>query len=164
MKKVTYTNEMPYEYRPEHRRAPYYIPAINKYRNHGELCEHIAKYYRGIFTEVNPNTSFDKGSDIESEHASVKSSRFGLAENYGGASNRSDAIKYYFKHVASSLFIYVEFDEKTQTVTEYQMNRKEFGRFIYNFISAPFFHKNGKIELRGLKTSKKMIKWFEAQC
>lgn len=164
MNKVTYLNTLPYEYHPEHKRAPYYLPMLDKYQNRGQLCEHIAKYYRGIFTEVNPNTSFDKGSDIEEEHASVKSSRFGLAENLGGAASRSEGIKYYFKNVASSLFIYVELDQKTQIVTEYQMNKSEFGRFIYNFIAAPFFHSDGKIELRGRKTSKKMLKWFEAQC
>lgn len=162
MKKIQYINEMQFIHTKKPR-APYYLPAIDKYRNYGELCEHIAKYYRGIFTEVNPNTSFDKGSDIESEHASIKSSRFGLANNFGGAKTRSEAIKYYFKNVASSSFIYVIFNEKTQIVTEYQMNKSEFGRFIYNFISSYYIHSDGKTELRARKTTKKMIKWFESQ-
>lgn len=164
MEKVTYINQMEYEHKKGIRRAPYFIPGMDKGRNHGELCEHIAKHYRGIFTEVNPNTSFDKGSDIESEHASVKSSRFGLAENFGNAKNPSEAIKYYFKNVVSTVFIYMIFNEQTQEVIEYRMNKSEFGKFIYYF-SSPYVHKNdNKIEIRGRKDSKKMIKWLDAQC
>ena len=164
MKRISYQNTMNFRHSTVVTRTPYYLPEIDRWRNHGELCEHIAKYHRGIFTEANPNTAFNIGSDIEEEHASVKSSRFGLAENFGDSKTISEAIKYYFNNVASTTFIYIVFDEKTQTVVEYQMNKSEFGKFIHYF-SSPYIHKkNNKIEIRGRKDSKKMIKWLEAQC
>lgn len=164
MKRVIYKNTLNYRHNTCIDRTPYYLPEIGRWRNHGELCEHIVKYHRGIMTEANPNTAFNIGSDIESEHASVKSSRFGLADNFGNAKTVSEAIKYYFNNVASSVFIYVVFNEATQIVTEYQMNKREFGKFI-NLFSSPYIHKkNNKIEIRGRKDSKKMIKWLEAQC
>ena len=162
MKKITYINTLEYVYNKEHSGAPYLIPQIDKYRNHGELCESIAKNYRGIFTESNPNTAYWEGSDIESEHASVKSSHANLSRNYGGATTVSMAFKYYFSHVASDTFVYIELNEKTQEVTEYQMSKREFGRFLHYFTYITR-HSNGKIEIRLKHTSKKMIAWLDAQ-
>lgn len=163
MKKVTYINTLVYKYDSTNR-SHYYIPQINKNRNRGELCESIAKNYRGIFTEVNPNISFDTGSDIEEEHASVKSSRFGLANNYGDSTTISEAIKYYFKKVASSTFIYMHFDEETQEVIEYQMNKREFGGFINACTTCRISKSTGTIEVRGLTNEKKVLEWLDARC
>jgi hypothetical protein len=162
MKKVTYINTLNYVYDKEHRGAPYLIPQIEKYRNHGELCESIAKAYRGIFTENNPTTAYWEGSDIESEHASVKSSHGNLSRNYGGATTVSGAFKYYFSHTASDTFIYVELNEDTQEVIEYRMDKKEFGRFLHYFTYITR-HSNGQIEIRLKHTSKKMLTWLDAQ-
>lgn len=162
MKKVTYINTLNYEL-TNHSGSRYYIPQIDKNRNHGELCESIAKNYRGLFTAINPCTAYWNGSDIEEEKASVKSSHANLSRNYGGAKTSTEAIKYYFAHVASQNFIYLEFNEETQLVTEYQMSKSEFGRFIA-FFTYITNHSNGDIEIRLKRTSKKMIAWFESQC
>jgi len=162
MKKTTYINTLEYVYDEENSGSRYFIPQIGKHRNHGELCESIAKAHRGIFTENNPTTAYWQGSDIESEHASVKSSHANLSRNYGGATTVSTAFEYYFSHVASNTFIYVDFNEKTQEVVEYQMNKSEFGRFLcyFTYITR---HSNGKIEIRLKHTSRKMIAWLDAQ-
>ena len=87
MKKVTYINEMPYIYDANHTRSHYLPNGSEKYKNRGETIESIVKYHRGLYTESNPNTSWNTGSDIETESASVKSSEGGLGRNIGGYKN-----------------------------------------------------------------------------
>jgi hypothetical protein len=161
MKKITYTNTMSYEHNPNRSISAYRIEGNASWCNRGELCESIAKFHRGIFEDHNPNTSYDKGSDIEAEHASVKSPNASLGHSFGGAVKVNDIIKYYFKHVASSKFIYVHFDERTQIVCEYQMNKREFGAFIRKF--TRYYHSESKNKdfIRIKTTTKEMLRWFE---
>lgn len=162
MKKVTYINEMPYIYDASHARSHYLPNGSDKYKNRGEIIESIAKYHRGIYTDSNPNTSWENGSDIESEHASVKSSEGGLGRNIGGYNNTaSEKIKAYFKGTASKVFIWIEWNEKTQEVTEYQMNKKEFGAFIQKFTRVHNMSNHKEVCVRFNKSSQKMLNWFE---
>lgn len=162
MKVITYTNTMPFVH-TNHARSPYLINGSKAYKNRGELCESIVKWHRGIYTEVNPNTSWCNGSDIESEHASVKSSEGGLGRGIGGYNNTaSDKIKEYFKHTASKVFIWVEFDEQTQVVTEYQMNKSEFGKFVHTFTRCHMNSEHTEITVRFRQSSKKMIDWLNS--
>ena len=66
---IRYTNTLPYSYDANHPRSHYLINGQKAYKNRGELCESIAKHHRGIYTDINPNTSWDTGSDIENEFA-----------------------------------------------------------------------------------------------
>lgn len=160
---ITYTNTLPYTYDPNHTKSHYLIDGSSAYKNRGELCESIAKHHRGIYTEINPNTSWDKGSDIEEEFASIKSSEGGLGRGIGGYDNSaSDKIKTYFKNTHSKVFIWIEFNEETQQVTEYQMNKSEFGRFVYYFTRIHNMSNKKEISVRFRKTSKKMIDFLEA--
>ena len=116
MTKVTYITDLPYEY-TDHPRSHYLIAGSTEYKNHGELLECIAKAHRGLFTsDKNPSTSFDTGSDIEEENASVKSSEASLACLYG--ETFTDIVKPYFARVHSSTFIFIDLDEETDEVVK----------------------------------------------
>ena len=156
MNKYTYINTMPYEYDPNHSGAHYRINGSNKYKNFGEYTESIAKWHRGLYTEVNPNTSYDTGSDIEELNASVKSSGASLARIYG---TYEDITKTYFANVHSSLWIYVTVVD--EEVTEYHMNKNEFKAFLDEWHEMAKESGSHLQKVRIKKTSNKMIKWLD---
>ena len=162
MKIERYITEMTWTFDAAHARSHYLIEGSTAYKNRGELCESICKHHRGIYTEINPNTSWMDGSDIEGEYASVKSSEGGLGRGIGGYDNSaSDKIKTYFKHTHSKVFIWVELNEETKEVTEYQMNKREFGAFIQQFTRVHRASDKKEITVRFRSTSKKMIARLE---
>ena len=166
MTKITYINTMPYAYEPEiNHHSPFRPNYQTNYKNRGEILESIAKYFRHIYTDVNPNTSWKDGSDIENEHASVKASEGSLGRSIGGRFNSaSDKIKTYFRETPSQIFIWMEWDRDTELVTEYQMNKREFGAFIQRFTRICNNSNHTDIDVRFRKTSKRMIAWLEEQC
>lgn len=160
MKKITYINELPYRF--TNHAGSHYQLENGKYRNHGEMCEHIAKFYRGLFTDHNPATSYDKGSDIEEERASVKSGESSLANFVlSGSYTANDFIKTFFANVHSTTFIWVEWNEETEEVTEYQMNKREFGAFVQKFSYRAVASGTHAVKVRFHRSSRKMIAWFE---
>lgn len=163
MTKEVYKNELKYSYDSSHNGSHYLIEGCDSYCNHGELCESIAKAHRGLFTPNNPNTAFDKGSDIEQEHTSVKSTEAQFARDLHGVTY-GQQVKDFFLRVASKKFLWVEFDEETQMVTEYLMSKREFGAFVYRFCRVVRSKSNGTEQPRFRATSKKMIDWLENQC
>jgi len=165
MTKVTYINEMEVIY-TNHAISHYLINGGTTYRNRGEVCESIAKFHRGIFTKNNPNTAWNAGSDIESEHAEVKSSEAGLGRGIGGyANNASDKIKAYFREApVDKKWIWLEWNEKTNEVTEYHMNKSEFGKFIREFTRVHNMSNHKEVCIRFRKSTKKMVKWLERNC
>lgn len=154
MKKYEYTNTMPYTYDPAHKGAHYLIGEA--YKNHGEYLESVAKYHRGLEYLVNPNTSYDTGSDIESLNASVKSSGASLASIYGTYEN---IVETYFANVHSTTWIYmVDFEEN---IIEYHMNADEFREFLDNFHEVTKASGSHLTKVRIRKTSKAMMNWLE---
>ena len=153
MKIITYINTLPYIYDPDHRGSHYLINGSKAYKNRGELLESVAKFQRGIYTETNPTTTWDNGSDIESEKASIKSSEASLGRGIGTLEN-------YFQNVASKLFIWIELNDQTQEVTEYQMTKQEFFIFVSRFTRIHNMSNHKEQCIRFLKTSQKMRKWF----
>lgn len=166
MKKITYINTMPYAYEPEiNRNSPFRPNYQEAYKNRGETLESIAKFHRGIYTSINPNTSWDNGSDIESERASVKTSEASLGRSIGGRFNSaSNKIKTFFRDTPSEVFIWMEWDRETETVTEYHMNKREFGAFIQKFTRVCMNSEHTDITIRFRKSSHKMIAWLEERC
>jgi len=155
MTAITYQNTMPYTYDPDHRGAHYLIGEA--YKNHGEFCESVAKFHRGLEYLVNPTTSYMDGSDIESLNASVKSSNATLADVFGNS--KEQIVNTYFANVHSTLFIYmVDIDEQ---ITEYHMNANEFREFIDNWAGLAVDSGTHLTKVRFKKTSGKMIKWLE---
>lgn len=154
---VTYTNTMPYEYDATHSGAHYLIGG--KYKNNGEFAESVAKYHRDLDYLVNPATSYDNGSDIESLNASVKSSGASLARLYGNS--KEEIIKTYFANVHSTLWIYVtKVDEE---ITEYHMNAEEFNEFLTEWGETAKESGTHLTKVRLKKESKKMLRWLEAR-
>ena len=156
MTKFTYSIEMPYTYHPEKSGAKYCI-GENKYCNCGEFLESVAKFHRGLDYIVNPTTKWDKGSDIESEHASVKSGKASLACLYGD--NLTAILDEYFARVASTKWIYMVMVD--DTVTEYHMDAKEFRAFCERFGRVVPESHTHKMKVRLLPTSTKTIHYME---
>ena len=156
MKKTVYENPMSYEYNAERRGAKYNING--KWANHGEFLESVAKCHRGLDYIINPNTSYDTGSDIESEQASVKSSGATLACIFGNS--KEEILQEYFEKVASTKWIWiVNVDEE---ITEYEMNRKEFKEFAEEWSQLVLeSSKTKRRKVRFKTASGKMIQWFE---
>ena len=87
--------------------------------------ESICKHHRGLFTAVNPTTNWVNGSDIEEESISIKSDLAGLGRGIVG-DTKEEMISTYLELVHSENFIWADFNEKTNIMVEYQMNRTEF--------------------------------------
>lgn len=161
MKKITYIIEMPYTYEPERSGSKYLIG--DAYKNHGEFVESVMKHHRGLDYLVNPTTTFDKGSDIESEHMSVKSDRASLARLYGAT--KEEILAKFFAECASKFFAWGY--EKDGEMTEYIMDKAEFYEFCMEF-GATGVESSAKANAKGYKvrfntTSKTMLRWFDAR-
>lgn len=159
MKKIEYRIEIPFTYDASHKGAPYSLDGGLTHKNNGEFCESNAKYHRGLDYKVNPATTFDKGSDIESLNASVKSSGASLACVYG--MDKETILDEYFTRVHSTLWIYMV-NIENETMIEYHMNAKEFRTFLNEWSGlAVESGKEKRYKVRIKKTSGKMIKWLE---
>lgn len=156
MTKTTYINEMPYTYHPDKAGAKYCI-GEGKYCNCGEFLESVAKHHRGLDYIINPTTKWNEGSDIESEHASVKSGKASLACLYG--TDLLAILNEYFANVASTKWIYMVM--VNDQITEYHMNAREFREFCIQFGRVIAESGSHKTKVRLLGTSTKTIKWLE---
>lgn len=159
MFKIEYKISIPFIYDASHKGAPYSLDGGLTHKNGGEFCESNAKFQRGLDYKVNPATTFDKGSDIESLNASVKSSGASLACLYG--TDKEEIIDEYFSRVHSTLWIYM-INIDNESMIEYHMNADEFRTFL-NEWSGLAKESGGKnlYKVRIKKTSGKMIKWLE---
>ena len=156
MTKKEYTITMAYEFHPERKGAKYKIG--EKFKNFGEFCESVAKHERGLSYEVNPNTAWNTGSDIESEHASVKSGKASLARVH--AETFDEILAIYFAGVASTKWIYmVQVDD---TMIEYHMDRHEFEAFVRMFGRLGVESGKHEKKIKFLATTTKTIAWLEA--
>lgn len=157
MRKATYTTTTAIKYDSAHKGAPYTVDGIH-YFNNGNKLEAVVNEWCGHgFNFDTKGVSFDKGSDIEELHASVKSSGASLACLYG--ETKEAIITEYFQRTASRLWIYVvEIDGEFWI---YQMNQAEFAEMLDKFATTTKESGNHKLKVRFNKTSGKMIKWFE---
>ena len=155
----TYKNTLEYVYDKDHKQSHYIIDGCDAYRNRGELVESICKHHRGLFTTINPTTNWASGSDIEEESISIKSDKGGLGRGIVG-DTKEEMISAYLELVHSENFIWADFNEKTNIMIEYQMNRVEFEEFLlaFTFLSK---YSDGRKKIELPRTTKKMRKWFE---
>jgi len=159
MKKITYISTLEFTYTP-HSGAHYLVNGHNQ--NHGQISESIVKHRLGLYTETNPSTSYDNGSDIEEYNASVKSENASLAKDLHGTTN--EQIKTFFKNVHSSVFVFVDFDDKTAETSEWWMDKREFGKFVRLFTRLDYDSKTHEPKIRFKSASRNMISWLDAQC
>lgn len=164
MIKNTYTNTMSYE-NTGIARMQFHIEGAKANCNRGMLCESMVKFHRGLEYLSNPSVSGMEGFDIPEEMIEVKSSEAGLGRNIGEANfTASQQIKFYFQHAPKGKrWMWVEFDEETQTVTEYIMNKSEFGAFLHVALRGKQHLQSNKksINVRFKKTNKEILTWLE---
>ena len=157
MRKATYTTTTAIKYDPTHKGAPYTVDGIHYFNNGNKLEAVINEWCGNGFGFDTKAVSFDKGSDVEKLHASVKSSGASLACLYG--ETKEAIIAEYFERVASRLWIYVvEIDGEFWI---YQMDRAEFAEMLEKFATTAKESGSHKLKVRFNKTSGKMIKWLE---
>lgn len=153
MKKATYTINLTYTFDPVgHKGAPYSLDG-ERWTNGGELAEVITKSVLGYTPKKDQNTRYDKASDIEELNASVKSSRFTLA-NVRLGDTFEESVRRYFETVHSTQWIYTVLLDDTAVL--YTMCAEEFAEFLRTFATV-----NERGFIRGRATSGKMVKWLE---
>lgn len=159
MFRFEYKNEMPYIFDNERKGAKYSMDNGATWKNGGEFIESAIKFHLGLDYLVNPATTYDEGSDIESLNASVKSSKASLACIYGDSFNA--IVNEYFENVHSTLWIYgIAVDE---SIIEYHMNKAEFKEFVEAFGKLEGDSKAKKNKVRFKATSATMVQWFESR-
>ena len=142
-----------YIYDANHPRSHYLIKGENTYKNGGEFSEVVCKVIRGFEAVKDANTPFDKGSDIEETKTSIKSNGCGLTDEKL-ADNKEEFLAKYFERTHSTNVDYVVIID--DEVTIYNMNMDEFREFTNEF--AKWDKHSTKVRI---KTTSKMIKWFE---
>ena len=153
MKKTIAEMPITYKYDAEHRSAHYLVEGETTYKNGGEFAEIVCKAVRGFKAEKDANTKFDKGSDIEETKTSIKSNGCGLTDEKL-ADNKEDFLAEYFKRTHSTNVDYVVIID--DVVTIYNMDMNEFKEFTNEFAKWDKYSMKVRI-----KTTSKMIKWFE---
>ena len=133
------------------------------YANNGQHAEQTLAYALTGEIRAHDNVPFDKGSDIESEHMSVKSDRASLARLYGAT--KEEVLSKFFAQCASQFFAWGY--DKDGEMTEYIMDKVEFYDFCMEF-GAIGVESSAKANEKGYKvrfntTSKTMLKWFDAR-
>lgn len=153
MKRMVYDiSGFDYKFDASRRTNKYWVASENRWCNQGETVEPMLKWVHGLEAKKDPNTAFDKGSDIEEYHTSVKSPKFGLT-NESLADNKEEYIDRYFERTASKnvAYGYIAGDE----LIVYWMRMDEFREYLNEFS----YMSEGR--LRGNGLSNKMITWFE---
>lgn len=153
MTKTIATMPINYTYNAERKSAHYLIEGIEGYKNGGEFAEIVCKAVRGFKAEKDANTPFDKGSDIEETRTSIKSNACGLTDRKL-ADNKEDFLAEYFRRTHSTNVDYVVIID--DEVSIYNMDMNEFKEFTSEF--AKWDKHSQKVRI---KTTGKMIKWFE---
>lgn len=156
MEHITYKMPLSYEYEAERRGSKYKIKGADTYCNAGEFKESICKAHRLLDYLHNPTIAYDKGSDIESEKTSVKSSKASLACLYG--TSKEEILAEYFAKVASIKWIWVEVVD--EEVHEYRMNKTEFQEFCKEFGRLSKESGCDRMKIKFLAYSSKMGAWF----
>lgn len=153
MKKTTAKMPINYKYDADHKSAHYLVEGIKGYKNGGEFAEIVCKAVRGVKAEKDPNTKFDKGSDINETRTSIKSNACGLTDEKL-ADNREDFLKIYFERTHSTNVDYVIIVD--DEVNIYNMNMDEFKEFTNEF--ARWDKHCQKVRIN---TTLTMVKWLE---
>lgn len=119
-----------YTYDKARPRMKYLVENGEKWINHGDLCEYMAKAI--LNCEVGKDrTPFDKGYDIPELKASVKSHKCGLTECKGMPTEPAPFLEAYNTKSIAELYIYV--CDHGEDVSLYMMNHDEFNQFIKQF-------------------------------
>ncbi len=131
MKKETYANNLSYIFNAERYGAKYSIDGGNKWMNHGDYCECLAKSVLGFEPKKDANTRSDKDHDIREINASVKSWKCGISDrkDLKAIGNREEFL-YQFFHDEIPNTTYIWVNDYDEFVDLYYMNMEEFKKFV----------------------------------
>lgn len=161
MKKNIYHHCHAVGYNPDRPRAPWTLDGIH-YFNNGNLAECEASDFYGYgFRYDTDGVPFDKGSDIEPLRYSVKSHNCSLGcvyTTHNTPEGKAEIIAEYFRRTRSVGWVYVVRYEEHSDI--YEMDAQEFRYLLENFGSMS--RESGKTVYKiKIKTSQKMVRWFE---
>lgn len=117
--------------------------------------------FYGIERTTHDNVAYDKGSDITAngKNISVKASGFSLMSGKlcEGIEDFEGIWNLYESKVHSDTFAYITSDYKC-----FEMNINEFKEFVFTFgrLERESKKNGGRIKIKCLKESKKMVKWL----
>ena len=129
------------------------------YKNFGQHAEQALNYTLTGRIEKHDTIPYDKGSDIQEYHISVKSARFSLMSgNLCKAQDFEGIIAEYFENVASDKCAYV-----TQDFTSYIMDNEQFKTFLMNFctLARESSRHGGRYKVKMRSESKKVLQWLQ---
>lgn len=139
----------------------YTINAIQTTNNAGIAREWALCHYYKVERTSHDHTAYDKDSDLNvgKKHISIKASGFtlmsgGLCE---GRETFDSIWELYESKVHSNTFAYI-----TADYTVYEMNLKEFKKFVYKFcgLDRESSKNGGKVKIKARKESGKMLRWL----
>lgn len=152
MTKTTFFSNKSVTFNPERKGAKYTFDGVHYFNNGNYLEGTCSECYTGVWCYDTKSVAYDKGSDIEQIHASVKSSKASLTDLIKGDSV-TEVLDVYFERCPSKLWIWaVKVDEEFWF---YEMNASEFRTFTLEWAGL----EHGKVRYK--TSSGKMIKWLE---
>ena len=156
MIKKTFENTLSYQFDATRKNAKYTIDG-EKWMNHGEFCEVLAKHCLGYEAKKDANTRFDNGADIPELNASVKSIRCGLTDMKLG--NDPEIWWNRFWAMADDTQIAIWVCEHDEEVDLWFMTHEEFKEFCEKFAKWDDYCKKFRISTCANKTNA----WLEAR-
>lgn len=157
MKKMTFTNNLQFEYDGTRKGAKYTLNGGKNWMNHGEYSECLAKSVLGYEAEKDANTAFNMGHDIPEIGASVKSHNCGLTD-MKLADNKADFIERFFE-MSDPQTTYIWVYDYADMVDIWFMDTEEFKAFTNQFGSWDGYAK----KIRFKTCNNKINAWLEEQ-
>lgn len=128
MRKETYEINLSYTFDANRRGSKYTLDG-ERWMNHGDFCECLAKSVLGFEPKKDANTRNDKGHDIEELNASVKSWNCGLSDRKDLGKDRETYVKTFFStELPNTTYIWVF--ESGEYVDLWYLNEEEFRLFV----------------------------------
>lgn len=131
MKTLTAETPLTYTYDPTHNRARYTFDG-EKWMNHGEFCERMAKAILGYEPDKD-SVAFDEKCDIPELKASVKSYKCGLSDRKDMPKTPVEFMADFWRRDVAELYIYV--CDHGNYMNLYFMNEPEFRGFVEHFFT-----------------------------
>ena len=156
MIKRTYTNTLSFRFDADRKNAKYTLDG-ERYMNHGEFCEILAKHCLGYEAKKDANTAFNAGADIPELNASVKSINCGLTDMKLGSDAEIWWNRYWAMCDASQIVIWV--CEHDGEVDLWFMSHEEFKEFCKEFAKWDSHCEKYRIKTCSNKTNA----WLEAR-
>lgn len=153
---MTFENTMSYTFDGTRKGAKYTLDG-ERFMNHGEYAECLAKHVLGYEAIKDANTRFDMGEDIPELNASVKSWNCGLTD-MKLADNKEEFLTKFWE-MSNHDVTYIWVNDYADMVDIYFMNEAEFKKFTEQFGSWDGYCK----KIRFKTCVNKITAWLDAR-